>query len=76
MSRPDHSPWQLRPVRRVAKLAGLAAAAMAALAACPAAAQPRPACQFNDSHFHLTNYIQEGPSPAEVLKLMGTRVCR
>jgi hypothetical protein len=75
MSRPDHSPLTWRPVWRVAKLIGLVAAAMA-LAACPAAAEPRQACEFNDSHFHLTNYIQEGPSPAEVLKLMGTRVCR
>ncbi len=33
-------------------------------------------CEFNDSHFHLTNYIQEGPSAGEVLKLMGDRVCR
>jgi hypothetical protein len=33
-------------------------------------------CQFSDSHFHLTNYIQEGPSAGEVLKLMGDRVCR
>jgi len=34
------------------------------------------ACDFNDSHFHLTNYIQEGPSPGEILKLTGERVCR
>ena len=45
-----------------ATLAGLAAAAMAALAACPAAAQPSQGCDYDDSHFHLTNYIQEGPS--------------
>jgi hypothetical protein len=35
-----------------------------------------PTCEFSDSHFHLTNYIQEGPSAGEVLKLMGDRVCR
>ena len=52
------------------------AAATAALAAWPAAAQPRQACEFDDSHFHLTNYIQEGPSAADVLKIMGDRVCR
>jgi predicted TIM-barrel fold metal-dependent hydrolase len=34
------------------------------------------ACDFNDSHFHLTNYIQEGPPVADVAKLMGSRVCR
>jgi hypothetical protein len=60
----------------VATLAGLAAAAMAAFAVCPAAAQPSQACEFDDSHFHLTNYIQEGPSAADFLKIMGTRVCR
>ena len=54
------------------------AAALAAIAlwyGAAHAAEPT-ACEFNDSHFHLTNYIQEGPSPAEVLKLMGARVCR
>jgi hypothetical protein len=60
----------------VVKLIGMAAAAMTALGACPAAAQPGQACEFNDSHFHLTNYIQEGPSAAEHLKLIGGRVCR
>jgi hypothetical protein len=48
-----------------------------ALAAGSAAAQTsKGECQFSDSHFHLTNYIQEGPSAGEVLKLMGDRVCR
>jgi hypothetical protein len=46
------------------------------LAAGSAAAQTSKDCQFSDSHFHLTNYIQEGPSAGEVLKLMGDRVCR
>src|SRR5947207_15181278 len=27
--------------------------------------------QFNDSHFHLTNYIQEGTPIREFLKIMG-----
>ena len=41
-------------------------------------AQPRPASsyQFNDSHFHLTNYIQEGVDIHEFLKLMGNDVGR
>jgi hypothetical protein len=47
------------------------AALAAALVAGPAAA-----CDYNDSHFHLTNYIQEGPSAADFLKIMGDRVCR
>jgi len=42
--------------------------------------EPLPAveksCLYNDSHLHLTNYIQEGPSAADFLKIMGDRVCR
>jgi predicted TIM-barrel fold metal-dependent hydrolase len=32
--------------------------------------------EFNDVHFHLTNYIQEGPSVESILALMGDRVGR
>src|SRR5215203_4255798 len=32
--------------------------------------------EFNDSHFHLTNYVQRGISPRDFLKIMGTRVTR
>ncbi len=32
--------------------------------------------EFNDSHFHLTNYIQQGLEPRDFLKIMGTRVHR
>ena len=32
--------------------------------------------EFYDSHFHLTNYIQEGVTPRQFLKIMGTRVGR
>jgi hypothetical protein len=31
---------------------------------------------FNDSHFHLTNYIQEGPGIKEFLELIGNEVGR
>jgi predicted TIM-barrel fold metal-dependent hydrolase len=31
---------------------------------------------FNDSHFHLTNYIQQGIDVHDFLKIMGTRVHR
>jgi hypothetical protein len=31
---------------------------------------------FNDAHFHLTNYVQEGITPAQLLQLMGNRVPR
>src|SRR5215813_14209491 len=31
---------------------------------------------FNDSHFHLTNYVQEGTDIRDFLKIMGTKVGR
>jgi hypothetical protein len=34
------------------------------------------AYEMNDSHFHLTNYIQEGITPRDFLKIMGNRVGR
>src|SRR3954465_6639126 len=34
------------------------------------------ATEFNDSHFHLTNYIQQGIEPRQFLQIMGTRVNR
>jgi hypothetical protein len=34
------------------------------------------AFELNDSHFHLTNYIQEGPSMQDFLKIMGDKVGR
>lgn len=52
----------------------------AAVAATGFLALPAPAtaaeCQFNDSHFHLTNYVQKGIEAADLLKLMGDRICR
>ena len=41
-----------------------------------AAEQPAAANEFFDSHFHLTNYIQQGITPRDILRLMGTRVSR
>src|SRR5215211_2404595 len=32
--------------------------------------------QFNDSHIHLTNYVQEGPNIREYLKMVGTTIKR
>src|SRR5262245_45664808 len=32
--------------------------------------------EFNDSHFHLTNYIQEGPDIRDFLNMMGTTTGR
>jgi hypothetical protein len=34
------------------------------------------AYELNDGHFHLTNYVQQGPSAREFLGLMGTKVGR
>jgi hypothetical protein len=34
------------------------------------------ASEFNDSHFHLTNYIQQGIEVRDFLRIMGTRVSR
>src|SRR5882724_1626296 len=39
-------------------------------------AAPNSSYELNDSHFHLTNYIQEGTDIHEFLKLMGGRVGR
>src|SRR5262245_11042583 len=43
----------------------------------PVAAQAAGAAnEFDDSHFHLTNYVQQGITPRDFLKIMGTRVGR
>jgi len=42
----------------------------------PLGAQQPAADEFNDSHFHLTNYIQEGIDVHAYLKIMGRRVSR
>lgn len=41
-----------------------------------AQSSPSQQYEFNDSHFHLTNYIQEGTEIHEFLKIMGTKVGR
>jgi len=48
-----------------------AAAQLAAASSAPAAGYV-----LNDSHFHLTNYIQQGIDSHEFLKIMGTKVGR
>jgi hypothetical protein len=37
---------------------------------------PGAANEFNDSHFHLTNYIQQGIDVRQFLQIMGKRVER
>jgi predicted TIM-barrel fold metal-dependent hydrolase len=41
-----------------------------------AAAQTAPESEFNDVHFHLTNYIQQGTDLHDFLSIMGTKVGR
>jgi hypothetical protein len=56
---------------------GLLIAAILGLAATPAAAQGgNDTYLFNDSHFHLTNYIQQGITVRRYLEIMGNRVRR
>jgi len=62
-----------RLARVTVALAGCAIAASVAFVSTQA---PPDAMQFDDSHFHLTNYIQEGISGPAFLKIMGKRVSR
>src|SRR6476469_5844953 len=39
-------------------------------------ARAQPSYLFNDSHFHLTNYIQEGTDIHKYLEIMGDKVGR
>src|SRR5687767_4377937 len=64
---------QLPLVRLTAALAGCAIAGWVVLVSTQGQAD---AAQFNDSHFHLTNYVQEGISGQQFLKIMGNRVSR
>ena len=32
--------------------------------------------QFNDAHFHLTNYVQEGPPMSDLIAMMGDKIGR
>jgi len=59
--------------------AALTCAVALTLAAAGAARSQDAKCagaKYSDSHFHLTNYVQEGPTAAEYVKMMGTTVCR
>jgi hypothetical protein len=38
--------------------------------------QQKPRSLFNDSHEHLTNYVQQGPDAHDLLKVMGDKVGR
>jgi Amidohydrolase len=56
-------------------LVGAAAIAVVTVALV-AAAQSRDSYEVNDTHFHLTNYVQEGIDIHDFLKIMGTKVGR
>ena len=62
-------------MRKLIVLIGMLALAVPAFAAPAHKAAPR-TDTFCDSHFHLTNYIQEGITPQQFLKIMGNRVQR
>ena len=69
-----------RPLTRSVAVLGAFLALMLLLGsirARPLGAQsPGAVNQFNDSHFHLTNYIQEGIGARQFLQIMGSRVPR
>ena len=50
--------------------------ALVAIGAEPPRAQSDSGNEFNDSHFHLTNYVQKGITARDFLEIMGTRVGR
>src|SRR5213594_2025014 len=69
----------MRKARRAVFLAGCAAIHLAVGApVLPATPMPAPPSGYvlNDSHFHLTNYVQEGTDIHEFLKIMGDKVGR
>ena len=51
-------------------------AALIAISTAPPRAQSSGGDEFYDSHFHLTNYVQQGIEVRDFLKIMGTRVGR
>jgi len=69
-----------RTSRNAAALLIVVLAAVAALAVVPgvrrAPPPPTDRSEFDDSHFHLTNYIQQGIDVRTFLQIMGTRVHR
>jgi len=67
-------PWLVRAAGAVA----LSIVCSALFSAAPAGAlkQAAPDYLCNDSHFHLTNYVQEGPTIQQFLAIMGDKVGR
>ena len=70
---------QLRPLgaRRALARVALVLAVLGTLgSALPADAQNCRRALFNDSHFHLTNYIQQGTDIRAYVGMMGENICR
>jgi len=60
----------------LSKLATLAGVAFLAAVATAAAAGKQPDYEVHDSHFHLTNYVQQGTDIRRFLEIMGDKVGR
>jgi peptidoglycan/LPS O-acetylase OafA/YrhL len=67
------TPWPRR-MQRVGLL--LLAVVLAECALTIAQSAPAEQPELNDSHFHLTNYIQQGTDIHDFLSMMGTKVGR
>jgi Amidohydrolase len=63
-------------VPRTGRVLFLAWLAVVVTVSIPRASSQTVDYEFNDSHFHLTNNVQEGPSVAEFLKMMGNKAGR
>ena len=70
------TPWS-RPAAILSACVALAFLMLVFVRAHPLGAQGQGAAnEFNDSHFHLTNYVQKGIGVRQFLEIMGTRVSR
>ncbi len=72
----QHRRVALRLARAAALCAALLAHAFQAAAQPKAVAPPPDDYLFNDTHFHLTNYIQEGINIRDFVKIMGDKAGR
>jgi hypothetical protein len=76
MTHPTHFHRRLLILASCIVVAGVAGMRAPLSAQSQSAQAPGAANEFYDSHFHLTNYIQQGITPREFLQIMGTRVGR
>src|SRR5215475_1902524 len=63
-------------IRRLGRILCLMVLGSSGACVAPANPQSRGDFEFNDSHVHLTNNIQEGPSIRGLLQMMGSKVGR